>query len=270
MIEPQDLPDGCDILRLPPRPPDAIGGGEFLAATKRLSRPDREAAIHAAVRSGNVPNFLRSFRAVVIAAPVDDGQIRSAVVYVSPDYVAIGSDSDFVRVPMALPTARAIAWESGCSLPTKKLVDLIWAQATVKLSPQSMSPGAEMMSNSYYLEHNRRIELQRAGRPVDELTAGNKKDLVLTNRLRWMPGRVAIYGWHLPTGVPIQTLSTKHGSAYADYSHGVRLVGSSMLVDRTPAAFADVLRDELLSGLVSDEGPIDLAALPWAHSWGGR
>jgi len=57
------------------------------------------------------------------------------VVHVSPDYLAIGSDSDFVRVPMALPTARAIAWESGCSLPTKKLVDLIWAQATVKLSP---------------------------------------------------------------------------------------------------------------------------------------
>ena len=50
------------------------------------------------------------------------------------------------------------------------------------------------------------------------LTAGPRKDLVLTSRLWLDPGKVAIYGWHRARGAPIQPLSTVHGAGYADYS----------------------------------------------------
>ncbi len=40
------------------------------------------------------------------------------------------------------------------------------------------------------------------------LIASDKKDLVLTNRLRSHLDRVAIYGWHPTGGKPIQSLST--------------------------------------------------------------
>ncbi len=61
--------------------------------------------------------------------------------------------------------------------------------------------------------------------------AGHKKDVVITNRLTREQGRIAIYGWHQPTGIPIQPLSTVHGAGYADYSHGIRLVSDVVLID---------------------------------------
>ena len=45
------------------------------------------------------------------------------------------------------------------------------------------------------------------------------------------PGKIAIYGWHRLNGAPIQPLSTVHGACYADYSHGIRLVSETVLVD---------------------------------------
>jgi hypothetical protein len=90
-----------------------------------------------------------------------------------------------------------------------------------------------MRSNSYYWEHEQRIREQRLAlhAPLGALTAGQKKDLVFTNRLWGKAGRVAIYGWHQHAGAPIQPLSTVHGARYADYSHGVRLVSAVAFVN---------------------------------------
>ncbi len=83
-----------------------------------------------------------------------------------------------------------------------------------------------MRSNLYLERHQQRIDEQRFGLPLGELISGHKKDLVLSNRLRQLPDRVAIYGWHRAPGDPIQPLSTVHGARYVDYSHGVRLVSA--------------------------------------------
>ena len=58
------------------------------------------------------------------------------------------------------------------------------------------------------------------------------------------------------TTVPIQPLSTVHENTYADYSHGVRLVSGTMVVDGVERPIAEVLQDPKLAGLVSDEGAI--------------
>jgi hypothetical protein len=92
--------------------------------------------------------------------------------------------------------------------------------------------------------------------PLGVLLSGHKKDLVMTNRLARAIGKIAIYGWHRLTGIPIQPLSTVHDATYADYSHGIRLVSDVALIDQKPKSLYSVLEDPRLSQVVSDEGPI--------------
>jgi hypothetical protein len=88
------------------------------------------------------------------------------------------------------------------------------------------------------------------------LTAGDKKDLVLTNRLWNNLDRVAIYGWHRQDGNPIQPLSTVHGARYADYSHGVRLISDTAYVDGKAESLMALLQNAQLAPVLSDEGRI--------------
>jgi hypothetical protein len=107
------------------------------------------------------------------------------------------------------------------------------------------------------------IAQQRAAQhaPQGALTAGDKKDLVLTDRLLRAPGRVAIYGWHRASHDPIQPLSTVHGAGYADYSHGVRLVSRTVYVNGASRSIDAVLTDpELAALLVRNEEPVDFDA----------
>jgi hypothetical protein len=121
-----------------------------------------------------------------------------------------------------------------------------------------------MMSNDYYQRHNTMVEQQMAQRGSEhgQLTAGHQKDVVISNRLTQHPDRVAIYGWHQPNGKPVQPLSTVHENSYADYSHGVRLVGGTMVVDGVERPLAEVLQDPELAGLVSNEGAIRNPRVP--------
>src|SRR5262249_45542005 len=114
----------------------------------------------------------------------------------------------------------------------------------------------------YYARHQALIEEQRDGRPIDGIVAGHKKDVVISNQLVERPDRVAIYGWHRLDGRPIQPPSTIHAHTYVDYSHGIRLVAGRVVVDGMEIRVADVLRDEALSVLLSDEGRIASARVP--------
>jgi hypothetical protein len=117
-----------------------------------------------------------------------------------------------------------------------------------------------MRSNLYLSEHQHRIDEQRSGLPLGELISGHKKDLVLSNRLRQTPGRVAIYGWHWAPGHPIQPLSTVHGAQYVDYSHGVRLVSATVVVGGQPRSIYDALQDSRVASILSREG---VTRNPW-------
>ena len=176
--------------------------------------------------------------------------------WVLPDYLAIGSDRDFLRIPLSLPSALAIADEFGCTLPTRKMVDLIYAEAAVKLQPQPLPAGDAMRSNEYFLRHQFMIQAQLGRQRFGELVAGHKKDVVLSGRLITHPGRIAIYGWHRGNGQPIQPLTTVHGANYADYSHGIRLVGLEVRIDGRMYSIFDVLGSPVLTSLLSDEGPV--------------
>jgi hypothetical protein len=115
-----------------------------------------------------------------------------------------------------------------------------------------------MRSTEYYVTHNAKVEEQARTLGVTEgsLVSGDKKDVVVSNRLERNPGKIAIYGWHKLDGAAIQPLSTIHGACYADYSHGIRLVSQTMVVDGETKSVYDVLEDPTLSQTISDEGPI--------------
>lgn len=233
-------------------------GSSFMQRTANMSRAQKDAAIVQAITSGNMPSFLRTFRDVTVRRRLSDGREHTITYKVMPDYLAIGSDSDFVRVPMTPMAAQQIAERFNCILPTTQMVDDIYRNAQTRLSPQTMTPNSSMTSNSYFVEHSRMIESARrnAGHTNGQLLAGHKKDIVITNRLNSNPNKVAIYGWHRSNGSPIQPLSTVHGESYADYSHGVRLIQKTVMVDGREMNIEDVLRDPVLSGLLSNEGQI--------------
>jgi len=243
---------------IPTRPADAMTGSAFAARVARISDVDREGMINDELMRGNVPTFLRHLKPVTLQGKTPAGDVIHIVICVAPDYLSIGSDRDFIRIPMGLRTALAVTERFGFVLPTKKMVDAIYDQAEVKLPPQPMPANEQMRSTAYYTTHNSRITEQsfQAGMTLGALMAGQKKDLVVSSRLEQIPGRVAIYGWHLESGHPIQSLSLVHGAWYADYSHGVRLVADVAYVDGAPRSIFAVLEDPELAGVLNDEGAV--------------
>ena len=253
----QPLPEARPPGVLPPRPESAPGGVEVMRALAELPLLEREDRILAEIERGNVPAFLR--RPVTLQFDADDAEgHRHRVRYrVAPDYLAVGSDRDFVRVPLTPMTAQRIADRYGFALPTRRMVAQIHEHAAVKLEPRPM--GEPRQAVATFLEHQRLIEAQRGARRLGLLVAGIKKDLVITPQLSEKPGKVAIFGWHHPDGTPIQPLYTGHIATYVDYSHGLRLCWTTVEIDGRERALAEVLADPLLHPLLSDEGLLPLA-----------
>ncbi|GAB4266028.1 MAG: hypothetical protein Kow0013_14800 [Pararhodobacter sp.] len=257
----QQRADACEsrLTRdIPRRRGGADDGSAVIARLAGVTGRARDDAIVAEVMAGNIPDHLRTLVPVTFTGTGPGGRETRVTICVMPDYLAVGSDRDFVRVPMGLPAAMRVAERFDMVLPTTRMVDAIYQQASLRLAPSPMTPGPQMESTGYFQRHNATVQGQmaRAGGRLGQLVAGHKKDLVLTNRLERNPGQVAIYGWHRPNGRPIQPLSTVHGAQYADYSHGIRLVSRRAYVNGQAVDLRDLLSDGRYAGLVSSEGPI--------------
>lgn len=192
---------------------------------------------------------------------------HTATVNVASDYLAIGEPDDYIRLPLRPSTAQTIANLTGMLLPTPKLVHEIQKQANVQLTPKPQdNHGADLAD---YAKHNLAVWTQLGGtQPLKGLVSGHKKDIVISNIFK--PGKVLIYGWFWPNGIappagfsqPIQARSNVHGDFYVDYSHGIRLVSPVMTVDGVEMQTEAVLRDPILSKLLSDEGPVRTVRYP--------
>ena len=257
-----DLPDYAAFQRaatigiFAPRVAGAPTGSQFMAEAATLTWTAREDRIVDEVLGGNVPGFLRTFIPVQVSEMIG-GEPVEATFYVTPDYLCIGTDADFARVPTTPLIAQPIADALGCLMPTRKMVDAIYTAATVKLAPQPISPATvDIMLATTHYRHHQMVEEQREGQPLGELVGGIKKDVVITPLLASSPGKVAIYGWHQLNGSPIQPLYLGHVDWYVDYSHGIRLVDQRILVDGVETTVADVLADPDLHVLLSDEGVV--------------
>ncbi|MEN6588948.1 MAG: hypothetical protein ABFC30_04725 [Proteiniphilum sp.] len=249
-------------INLPNRPPGAVNGSEFYAKSLDLNLEEREEQIVKEITSGNFPDFMRNWVRINCSIGTKDGKNIAAFYYVMPDYLMIGSDDDFFRVPMTPQSAQKIADIFGCFLTTSKICDDIFDAAVVKLEPFPLTQNRDSFT-TFYL-HNQIIEKQRKGEKG--LIAGIKKDVIISSAVRQdrLPNRVAIYGWHQPDGNPIQPVYAGHVDWYVDYSHGIRLVHRIIYVNNQPTDYKDVLRNPDLKQLLSNEtGVMDFFAYPY-------
>lgn len=243
-------------LNIPIRNSDQEPGSAFMKRIADLPLTEREDNIYEAIASGNIPGFLRNVK-TISSEFFDSAGIMHKVVYeVMPDYLAVGNDTDFCRIPMNPHTAQRLANLFGASLITSKLSDEISRIADIKLAPFNYIPvGNANELVTKFEEHNAQIEKQfmEAGGKNGQLVAGIKKDIIISVHLTDKPKKVVIYGWHKPDGNPIQPVYAGHVDWYVDYSHGIRFINNQVLIDGKQVLFSDILRDPLLYKIFSDE-----------------
>jgi hypothetical protein len=155
-------------------------------------------------------------------------------------------------------TAQLIANESRCVLPTRRLVDEIYAHAEEKLTASPMPFRSEQPQfwamPEAFLEHDRRIKDKRGHVRLDVLVAGHKKDLVVSAKMEESIDQLILYGWQIDNSRVLQPLSSLHPDQHTDYSIGVRLISDRMLLDGKSVMWKDVLKDPATAELLSDEG----------------
>lgn len=241
---------GCSEITAAP------GAKSFLERSSHYSPVQREQAIYQHFLASDEQLKSTSFTKVYI-----EDKNHTLLIEVTKDYLRLGNRNDWVRMPMSLDTALRVAELCNCILPTTKIVDAIYAQATARIYPQCLEPSSKMVTNAYFLEHHELIEAQLLDSDIG-LLAGHKKDVVLTKRLLHQGNRVAIYGWQRPRdGSVIQPLSTWHGRDYVDYSHGIRLIKNEAILDGKKVELKEVLKDPKLTHLISYEGNFDITPI---------
>jgi hypothetical protein len=243
-----------------------MGGEELARALGSLDLEMREARIYREIADGNVPTWLRELRPVRLRAPLD-GVEHELTFWVTPDYLSIGSDDDYLLVPLSPQTAQRVADRVGATLPTPRMVDATWLAAERRLSPQRLSPRdsiESVRSVEYYDRHTSVIVAQRMlkGTPPGAFVAGHKKDVVLSPEVEANPGKVAVYGMHRPDGTPRQRLSTVAEADFVYYNHGVRLVHRDVVVDGVIRDLAELLVDPEWAPLLSRAGALERAGYP--------
>ncbi len=255
----------AQVLNLPARHAGALDGNQFEAtiASASLSLTNRENMIYTEISNGNVPSFFRNLKPVTSTAVIS-GITETITYYVAPDYLMVGTDTNYFLCPMSPMLATKIADLTGCTLPTRKMVNDIYGAATVKLSPSTIPPSSQMSTVPIFDQENTTIRGQRnavvAAHPLGELTGGDKKDVVISNMIYTTANRVVIYGWHTSVGNPIQPMTNVHADTYMDYSHGIRLVQNACTYNGAATTVKAILQSSTLNTLLSDEGSM---TKPW-------
>lgn len=238
------------------------GDRDFAALLPPVSGPERDAAILAAVRSGQYvrPSWfdIRAERAG-----------RTVVFKTTSDALRVGSTRGGLRVNVSHRLAQAIADSLGLLLPTSRMSDLAWQTAAQPhVEPQRQTPDARMGDTSRMLDHSRAVDaaIAAAGIPPGSLVRTVGKEWITSERLREPDGRIARvrdekqqpipgtvagcnFGWQTPAsrsrspgGVPcLQPPGIRHPIDHTDYSQVLCLYGPTCEVDGVERSVEEVL-----------------------------
>ena len=245
--------------------PDAtLSGKAFMESIDTVEFWKREDMIVNAILAGEMPSELKRFQKIVFTTPVVDSVEVLRVPHrvemlVSCDFLSVGRDDDFVRMPMGPLAAQQIADTLGCILPTTYLVDRI-AEASeghIDIFPFRPLGGRNMMPIVFQDSDNAIKALYKAkGYKFGQFISGLKKEVVLTYKIQSreeMNKYEAIYGWCHPDGKVQQPLFVRHGNFYVDYSHGIRLISRTVVIDGRKCDAKEILESPKLYRLLSDE-----------------
>jgi hypothetical protein len=234
------------------------GGSLFYEQIRTLDFIEREKAIVNEIKSGNFPLFLNSWEELRYTGKDAKGKRHRVILFVKADYLAAGTDEDYFTLPMSPQSAQEIANHFNASLPTPKIVDLIYSKSRLKLEPFNFIPrGNRNETPDILYDHSKIItaQIKASGNRPGVFVAGTKKDIVISSKLSdsKRTHHVTIYGWHKTDGTPIQPVTNIHIDVYVDYSHGVRLVSNRVLIDGKEYNYRDVLQDSVLHTLLNWE-----------------
>ena len=262
------------IPALADKPTATLAGSDFMRRADTTAFWTLEDIIVETVTAGQVPDALRHFRKITFTTPVVDSveilrKKHKVEMWVLPDYVAIGTNDDFVRMPMGPLAAQRIADALDCTLPTPFLVDRIAEASEGHVDIFPFRPlGNRNSQPIVFQDSNNAINAQfkAYGYEFGQFISGLKKDIVLTYKIMTLTEyerNVAIYGWHHPDGRAQQPLFVRHGNFYVDYSHGVRLIYNKVKIDGVEYNIREVLQSPELYRLLSDE-PMHLTQATYA------
>ncbi len=150
------------------------------------------------VRKRNIPDFLRTFVAVTREGAVPDVQF-SVTFYVAPDFMAVGSDSDYVRIPLCAVGAQWVADQLGCALSTGYMTLRCYLKARHQLVYQGLD-GTELVSSEYIQRHHAGITAKiNAIRDGDDcaggmLLSGHSKEIVIGTQMHEASRYVLFWG----------------------------------------------------------------------------
>lgn len=258
-------------------------GSQFVEQYGRKGLPAWEAAAIALAREGALTPW------PWVDLSLTEGA-DTVILKVQTDVLSIGPLEDHVRLPLTPSAAQSIANLSGALLPTPWLEYQIWRAASLKLQPVAMVPnqGANL---EQYAAHSKIVDDQirsAGGEQNGQLVAGIKKGVVVANFYK--PGHVLLFGWYrayltdpagqqtgpapdvfddgkpmgAPNRQPIQPKSNVHGDFYVDYSHGIRLIAPTCLVNGALTDTLSVYQSPTLWRLVNKDagGPVKVPRYP--------
>lgn len=262
------------VPALADKPTATLAGSDFMRRADTTAFWALEDIIVETVTAGQVPDALRHFRKITFTTPVVDSveilrKKHKVEMWVLPDYVAIGTNDDFVRMPMGPLAAQRIADALDCTLPTPFLVDRIAEASEGHVDIFPFRPlGNRNSQPIVFQDSNNAINAQfkAYGYEFGQFISGLKKDIVLTYKIMTLTKyerNVAIYGWHHPDGRAQQPLFVRHGNFYVDYSHGVRLIYNKVKIDGMEYNIREILQSPELYRLLSDE-PMHLTQATYA------
>jgi hypothetical protein len=106
---------GNQLLSTTLRHTDAIDGSAFFQQAAAMNWQQRDSFAIAELLAGNLPDFLRTFVPLHVSIPdsVSNKKIK-AVIYVAPDYLSVGSNDDWARIPLTPMAAQMIADRFHC------------------------------------------------------------------------------------------------------------------------------------------------------------
>lgn len=258
------------VKPLPERKKDSITGSQFMVELEKIYGPKYEEAVIREVLAGNVPDFIRpeNWKEIKIKEKIG-GLFVTMTIRVAPDYLAIGSNDDYVRVPLSPIGLQTLLSQMDAALPTKKIVDiidkeahdgllkLVDAKAVSKRSGIPLDKGTTyMIKPDFTWSASILADELISGKklPKMSLVSGHKKDVIVhpvpieakRNLIQYRPNH--------PQGLDF----LNHFKDHTDYSLGARLVDSVVRVQITGERevdknmkYSDIIMDPQLFRLLS-------------------
>ena len=94
------------MAHFPSRPNNAASGNEII---KSLNGKSGDSVFVSELLNGNMPSFIKEL------VPVTISEKGNTLIYkVTPDYLSVGNDSDYFRVPLGGPDSQKVADATKC------------------------------------------------------------------------------------------------------------------------------------------------------------